>query len=143
MQIELTKEQYRELLKVVYLGSWMINSFRNAEERVDATEAIEQYINSYAKQFESEDMITYNTKYNVYDVTKTIEAELHQFIDAYDEDTFWAELAERLALRDIARKSGPTLQLNEHQIEEQYEIEEQYFNEFEKNGLKNVFIRVK
>ncbi len=143
MQIELTKEQYRELVKVVYLGSWMINSFRNAEERVDAAEAIEQYINSYAKQFESEDLVVYNAKYNVHDVSRELEGQLHQFIDEYDEDTFWAELAERLALRDIARKAGPVLQLTDHQVEEQYEIEEQYFKEFEKNGLKNVFIKVK
>lgn len=143
MQIELSKEQYRELVKLVHLGSWMTNSFRNAEERINSVEEIEQYIFSKSKQYESEDLIQYNQQYGDYDVTEELEDTLIQYIDAYDEDTFWAELAERLALRDIARKVGPVQQLTDQQIDRKYEIEEQYYQEFEKNGLKNIFIQLK
>lgn len=143
MQIELSKEQYQELLKLVHLGSWMVNSYRNTEERIDSVEEVEQYIYSKAKEFESEDLIQFNSQYGDYDVTEKFENQLFQYIDAYDEDTFWAELAERLALRDIARKAGPVQQLTEQQIDRKYEVEERYFREFEKNGLKNILIQIK
>lgn len=142
MQIELSKEQYRELVKLIYLGNWMMNSFRNAEERITSVEEVEQYIYSLAKQFESEHLIQYNADYNFYDATIDMEAEMQQFIDAYDEDTFWAELADRLSMRDIARKVGPVSQLTEDQIDDKFALEEKYYREFEKNGLRNVFIKM-
>jgi len=32
MKIELTKEQYKNLIKLVYLGNWIVNSIRSGEE---------------------------------------------------------------------------------------------------------------
>lgn len=143
MQLEFSRVQYRELVKLVYLGSWMMNSYRKASERIDSVEEIEQFVYSHAKQFESEDLVQFDAQYGDYDVTQELEDQLFQHIDAYDEDTFWAELAERLAVREIARKAGPVQQLTDSQVERRYEIEEQYYREFEKNGLKNIFIQIK
>ena len=32
MEIKLTKEQYENLIKLVYLGNWMINAIRSGAE---------------------------------------------------------------------------------------------------------------
>lgn len=142
MQIKLSKEQYRELVKLIYLGNWMMNSFRNGEERVTSVEDVEQYIYSFANQFDAKDLIQYKDQYDFYDVTAEFEAEMQPFIDDYDDDTFWAELADRLALRDISRKLGPIQYLTDDQLNDKFELEEKYYREFEKNGLKNVIINI-
>ena len=50
-KIEFTKEQYEALLKLVYLGNWLINSHRNLDQIEKKYEEIEQYLFSKSKDF--------------------------------------------------------------------------------------------
>jgi hypothetical protein len=67
-----------------------------------------------------------------------------QYIDEYDNDTFWDELTERLVERDVFRELGAG-KLRKMTFEERWEAEEplreKYGIEFEKNGIDNVEIR--
>lgn len=40
MEISLTKEQYEDLIKIVYLGTWMVNAFRT-DDRIEKYEEFE------------------------------------------------------------------------------------------------------
>ena len=62
MDIKLTKDQYENLIKLVYLGNWMINGIRLHDEQVEKYEKIEQYIFSFAKDAEMEKYIEYDGK---------------------------------------------------------------------------------
>lgn len=49
MKIELTKEQYRKLVELVYLGNWLVNAHREAGECLQEYEESEQHFLSFYK----------------------------------------------------------------------------------------------
>jgi len=52
MNMEITKEQYKTLLKLMYCGEWVLNSYKTGEDKVSQeTDKFEQYIFSFAKEF--------------------------------------------------------------------------------------------
>ncbi len=44
MQVMYTPEQYEALMKLVYLGNWMVNGIKTSDERTKKFDAIEQRI---------------------------------------------------------------------------------------------------
>lgn len=45
MNIELTKDQYTTLLKLMYCGEWILNSYKTREDKVyPETDKFEQFI---------------------------------------------------------------------------------------------------
>ena len=76
MKIELTKEQYENLLEVVYLGNWMINAIRSGnkgDERIEKYDDIEQYILSFAKDFRLANFVEYNEELKQFFHTREFE----------------------------------------------------------------------
>jgi len=98
MEIKITKEQYENLIKIVYLGNWMINSVRLEDERIKKYDDIEQYIFSFAKNFGLERYVEFDQKYNQFFPTREFEEdqELEQYEEDYDNEVFWQELSDRL-----------------------------------------------
>lgn len=140
MNIELTKEQYLKLLELVYLGEWMANSYRRKEDFNEAYDEIMQYILSFAKDLDL-DLVDYDEEGNYYFTTRKFEESLSQTIDEYDNNTFWLELANRLAERDLLREIGPVNELSDQHYGRKLELEEKYLQEFERNGLKNLQLK--
>ena len=73
MDIKFTKDQYENLIKLVYLGNWMINGIRLHDEQVEKYEEIEQYIFSFAKDKEMEKYIIYDDESKKYFPTEELE----------------------------------------------------------------------
>lgn len=142
MKLELSTEQYKKLVELVYLGGWLANSFRT-DDRIEDLAEVEHLIYSKAEDFQAEDLFLEKSNYGYVDVNQDLEKKLHNLIEEYDEDSFWAELAERLAKRDLLRKLGPVQKITEEQLDQLFELEEQFYREFEKNGLKNIVIQLK
>jgi hypothetical protein len=141
MKIELNKQQYRKLIELLFLGDWLANASRTGskgDELITDYKDIEHYILSFSKEFQLGDFVM--EEKGEYFTTMKFEEELTPLIDEYDEYTFWEQLAQRLAERDLMKEIGPVRKLKEAQIERQFEIEEIYHEEFEKNGLKNLLI---
>jgi hypothetical protein len=140
--IHLSDEQYKTLLDLVFLGNWMINSFR-AEDRVEEYEELEQLILSKASDFNQNDYVIREGEDEVYFSTRQLEEEVDEFIEEYDNFTFWDELSSRLASRDMIRIIGPVKTLTDEHWSIKYRIENEYKEEFEKNELKNINIDLK
>ena len=148
MEIKLTKEQYENLLKLVYLGNWMINAIRSGaegDERIKKYDEIEQYIFSFAKEAGLEKYIEFDKRYNKFFPTREFDEdpEIEQYLEDYDNEVFWQELADRLGTRDFIRKYGK--EAIEKMDQEERFLKEQEFiikyeEEFEKNGLANLEI---
>jgi hypothetical protein len=66
------------------------------------------------------------------------------FLDEYDDDTFWDELAYRLAERDAVQEAGGFERYAElspmERVERAGRFEELYADEFYENGLEHVRI---
>ena len=60
IKFTLTKDQYENLIKLVYLGNWMINGIRLHDEQIKEYEELEQYIFSFAKDAGMEKYIVYD-----------------------------------------------------------------------------------
>ena len=107
MEIKFTKEQYENLMKLVYLGNWMINAIRT-DDRVKKYDEIKHYIFSFAKDAGLDRYIDYDEKSGKYYPSIELEedAEIEQYMDDYNDENFWEELIHNLARRDLIEVYG-------------------------------------
>jgi hypothetical protein len=145
MKINFTKKQYEDLMKLVYLGAWMINSHRtdNIEERY---EELDQYILSFSEEFGTEKYVEFDEELNRFFTTREFEEDtgIEQYKEEYDDNTFWDELIYRLARRDLIKTYGEaavfTMTTDELLDKEQPFID-RYEMEFERYGIDNLEIK--
>lgn len=151
MKINFTKKQYENLLKLVYLGNWMINAIRSGRKGDEVFEEYEKmvdYIYSFAKKFGLEKYVVFDKKFNQFFPTGEFEenTDVNKFKDDYDEELFWEELIVRLARRDFIEKYGEKAIMKmdfDERIEKEYPFEKKYRDEFYKDGLINLKIKRK
>lgn len=145
MEIKFTKEQYENLMKLVYLGNWMINAIRT-DDRVKKYDELKHYIFSFAKDAGLDRYIDYDEKSGKYYPSIELEedAEIEQYMDDYNDENFWEELIHNLARRDLIETYGEDA-IRKMSFEELFEKEEpfieKYADEFEEQGIKNLVIK--
>jgi len=149
MQIELSKKQFKSLLKVVYLGNWMANAHRDGSAKdphVEEYEEIEDYIFSYAKQFGFDEYLDdEDADEGKFFPTRLFEEEtgVNELHDEYNEETFWVELIDRLGERDFVRHHGIEA-IRKMDSDEAYEKRWNFIEKWDKevceNGLDNIGI---
>jgi len=148
MKIELTKEQYKNLIKLVYLGNWIVNSIRSGEEddkRIEKYENIAQYIYSFSREEGLERYIEFDKQVNRFFPTREFEedTDLERYRQEYDDEVFWQELIHRLAERDFIKEYGENTikKMNwRERLEKEQPFIEKYGEEFEESGLMNLEI---
>ena len=142
MSISMTPEQYKTLLLMTYLGNWMINSHQVETDKTFDTVASHVY--SYAESFGLASLVELDGDNGQYYPTRELEELAAKHMDAYDNETFWAELIERLSERDLVAKHGQTASEN-MTIEERFtnleEFETRYDEEFETRGVERLTIK--
>lgn len=107
--IPFTREQYRALVKAVYLGNWMANARRDGEPLAEY-EAVTDYIFSLAPLFGLAKYIDqHEAEHGHYDPTRFFEEStgVHRLHHDYDEEAMWDELAEELGRRDMYARYTP------------------------------------
>lgn len=145
MKINFTKAEYRLLLDLVSLGSWVLTSNDTEKDlRKKKHEEVVQKVFSHAKEFGCEKLIMYDQKFHKYYETKEYdESEKDEFIEEYDENIFWNELINRLAERDFLKKHGleraKEMSLEER-IKENIKYECKWADEFEAHGIDRLKI---
>jgi hypothetical protein len=109
MQLQLTPDEYRLLLDTVSIADWVMHA-HDEEDREDTAEhrALFQKIYAQAAEAGCGDLVAHDEELGGYYETERFEAEspVQALIEEYDEDSFWDELASRLAWRDAAREEG-------------------------------------
>ncbi|GGJ00240.1 hypothetical protein GCM10010885_06830 [Alicyclobacillus cellulosilyticus] len=138
MQIELTPEQYRKLLMLIFLGEWILNGSAANEDGREAVQDVADYIYSLAHQFGAEDWVEYCDNCGGYHANQAMEEVLLPFIDEYDEETFWDVLSHHLAYRDVMATVGPDQEMTKELELKLWRRKEQYEQEFQKHGLDHV-----
>ncbi|MFH1347143.1 MAG: hypothetical protein ABIH22_00450 [Candidatus Margulisiibacteriota bacterium] len=145
IKIHLTKKQYEALVKMVYLGNWMINGIRYRGEEIQIFEEFEQYIYSYYREAHLEKYIEYAKEYDKYFPTKEFEmnSDVEKYRQEYENENFWDELLHKLARRDFMRKYGESNIIKmsiEERIEKEHPFIEKYDDELVKNGVDRLEI---
>lgn len=141
INIKFNSDQFRALLKLVYLGQWMLDSHLDAsDEKLTIEEEVGQKI--YAANTEP-GVCEYADDLEMYFPTRDFEDKMQIFIDDYDEFNFWEELAYQLADRDTKIELADKFEnLDTREIIEiHHKYLEHYTQEFVENKLNNLKIK--
>ena len=98
MKIELTEQQYRYLLDLVYIGNWVINSTRE-DDRIKEYDQVESLVFSHCLQRRMRSLVElYHGE--LIPSRAFADGGIHEAIEHYEDIVFYEILAEELALRD-------------------------------------------
>ncbi len=150
MNIELTKEQYQNLVRLITIASNVLEVVSEEvyddetpflEDEIATMQELEQYILSKYKEFEFDKV--FEDQDNFYTVTYDVEEEVLLLLELYEEYSFWEELTSRLARRDMVEEYGEN-EVNNMDPLQLSEIEEvfisKYREEFSQNGIDRLKI---
>ncbi|MCK5416178.1 hypothetical protein KAI92_01985 [Candidatus Parcubacteria bacterium] len=145
MKINFTKKQFEVLIKMSYIGNWVVNGVRSdakGDEQIKEYKDLEKYIFSFAKKFGMEKYVDEDGK-EIYPSLELEEGDVMDFIDYYDNDTLSEELASRLAMRDFYRayscKEIEKMDIKER-IEKDHPFLEKYWEELDEHGIERLEI---
>lgn len=138
IELRLTKRQYKALLDLTYLGDWMVNGIR--VEPLAPYEDAAQQVYALAEKAGCGELAGYDPELKKHVVFDEAEpgTRLSGFKAAYDEETFWQELVERLSDRDLEREHGADAlakMSKDELIKLQIGSEEAWDKEFRERGI--------
>ena len=143
-KIGFTKKEYRALLEMLGIADWVLHAhFADEPEDRKSYRDLQQRISSFAETFGCGHLIEYDPRLMRYYGTREFEEVYLQFIEEFEDESFWQDLAARLAERDTARRIDVekwTLMDRMDRLKEIDRDEEKYWEEFEANGLDRLEI---
>lgn len=110
MKIDFTKLEYQALVEMLLIADWVLHGHDvGPPDATDPYDALRKKVLSHHKEMGTEADFEYDPEHDDYFETADYEtrAPHTRFIDAYDDQVFWSELAERLAARDLAAAAAP------------------------------------
>jgi hypothetical protein len=147
MKIDITNEEYMDLLEMLHIASWVLLSHKTkVDPRVEKFEMIIQKFYALARDMGRGDLVEYDPGRRKYHPTKAFEdaSRSLEFIDEFVDHSFWDELIVRFAERDAARQAGGYEKLDEMGHEERHAFvdpfEERYAEEFNERGIERLEI---
>lgn len=145
MKINFTKKEYRLLIEVLSLGHWMMHAHAiDEQDRYPEHEGLRKKLLSYYKEMGAEDIIEYSQQLDNFYETNSYDEYIHKkFVEPYDDESFWDELIDKLAVRDVIHDIGIEKYQALEGIERIRKVEEAkefYIQEFQKHGITRIII---
>lgn len=144
MKFELSNREFRTLLEMLVAADWLLHSHEVGEVDNEYTRFQQKFF-KLAKKAGCEDLVEYHEVTGQYDTAPDLQSsdKLQQYIDRYDEASFWQILAIRLGVEELRRSVAPELlesmpRLQRVQLASDHEA--RYAEEFEKHGLERLRI---
>jgi len=152
MQLELSLEQYETLMKLVYIGDWVISTLQ-AKEKLEQNEDDSEFDSRYAEvvrhvyaqaeNFGMQQSIEIDQNTGEPYLTREFEEEsgLSDLVEDYEDEVFWENLIQRLAHRDFFRNYGESSIQSmaiEERIEKETPFHDKWATEFQENGIENL-----
>jgi hypothetical protein len=142
--IKLTPQQYEDLLKMVYLGNYVVNNYR-PDQAVDRFDVLESYLFSLAQEFGLDRAMDMDEETGeAYPSQEFSQAEdISLYLDDFIENIFWDELINRLISRDLFRKYGQQIMESmpwEELKKKEEPVFQKYTEEIETYGMENLEI---
>ncbi len=133
MKIELTQQQFRYLLDLVYIGNWVINSTRE-NDRIREYDQVESLIFSHCLSNKMGKLVDLYQG-ELIPSRRFADGGIHEAIEQYEDIVFYEILAEELALRDM--DGEPLTRENYGALMERIDA---YLSEFDRNGTDNISV---
>ena len=135
MTIELTEKEFRRLLDMVYIGNWILNSCRD-NDRFEDYDLLEEKLFSLCPEHGMR-VLVQRWRGRSYPSRAFEEGGIHEAIADYEDAVFYDILAEELSRRDMDAEQVP-----QEDMEELSRRMEEYYEEFEKNGIENIKVEI-
>ena len=133
MKIELTEQQFRYLLDLVYIGNWVINSTRE-NDRIQEYDQVESLIFSHCLHHKMSKLVELY-RGELIPSRAFADGGIHEAIEQYEDTIFYELLAEELALRDM---DDPPI--TEENYDEVMNRMNAYLGEFEAHGTDHISV---
>ena len=130
MNIELSEKEFRRLLDLVYVGNWVLNSARG-DDRFEDYDLLQEKMFSLAPAHGMSSLVQ-RWYGHVFPSQAYEDGGIHEAIADYEDAVFYDILAEELARRDMNQED-----ISQNDDEELNSRMEEYFQEFEKNGIED------
>ena len=147
MKIDITKDEYRDLLDLLYMADWILRAHKTGEDpRTGPYDKVIQKLYAHAGEAGYERLIEHDPSTRNHYTTREFEevSKAIVFIDEFVDDSFWDELIIRLAERDAAQQAGGydrfRLLSNEEQHALRTPVEGRYSEEFNTHGVDHVVL---
>ena len=133
MQIELSKQEFRNLLDMVYIGNWVLNSTRGTD-RFPVYDDLESKLFALARE-NGMKVLCQDWQGTVVPSKAYMEGGIHDAIGYYEDNVFYEILAEELSRRDM---NYP--EINDENYAEILGRMDRYMSEFELSGLDHLVL---
>lgn len=133
MQIDLTKQEFRLLLDLAYIGNWVLNSTRG-DDRFAPYDDLESKLFGLCRQNGMKVLVE---KWEGTDVPSKAYCDggIHEAIAFYEDNIFYQILAEELSRRDMQYP-----EINEENYDEIVVRMDRYMREFQNSGLDHLIL---
>lgn len=139
INLELTVDEFEQLLSLVYLGEWVANA-HNVEDEENLFTETEQVV--YAKAYDSgfNDLVEFDKEAGQFLPTEEFEEDMQTFVDEYDENTFIEELCNTLAFNEIEKTYEEKVDvMTDTELSDLKEkLFEKYMNLLDEHGVENL-----
>lgn len=133
MNLELTDQQFRYLLDLVYIGNWVINSTRESD-RIREYDQVESLVFSHCLQHKMNKLVELYQG-ELIPSRAFADGGIHEAIEHYEDIVFYEILAEEMALRDL--DGQPLTRENYTALMERIDV---YMSEFSQHGTDNISV---
>ena len=133
MKIELTEQQFRYLLDLVYIGNWVVNSTRE-DDRIKEYDDVESTVFSHCLHHRMAKLVELYQG-ELIPSRAFADGGIHEAIERYEDIVFYEILAEELALRDI--DGEPLTRENYGALMDRIDA---YLLEFDQHGTDNISV---
>lgn len=133
MQIELTQAEFRNLLDMVYIGNWVLNSTRG-EDRFQVYDDLESKLFALSREHGMK-VLAQDWEGTVVPSQAYAEGGIHDAIAFYEDNVFYQILAEELSHRDM-----DYAQINDENYDEIVSRMDRYMAEFQVSGVDHLIL---
>jgi hypothetical protein len=145
MNIELTAQEYRDLLDILHIADMIVSGHRRGgDKRTEGHRALIQKLYAGAGNEGFDGLVSHNRILNKYETTEDFEQSTpaHGLVNEFSEHLFWDQLISRLTIRDAAQLTGGAERLGSMSNSDRRHVEEpirqRYVQEFSANGVANL-----
>lgn len=145
--LTLSPSEYTALVEMIQIADWVITAHEDEEsQQSEPYRAVRNKVLSHVEGTDLKDRFEYNDIMGGYAETAEYEVSgrYRELLDEFENQTFWEELVERLADRDVVDSIGEDV-VDAMSAIERYETREPYcetyIEEFKQNGLSNLRFR--
>lgn len=133
MNLEMTDQQFRYLLDLVYIGNWVMNSTRD-HDRIKEYDQVEGLVFSQCLRAKMPKLVEFYQG-EMIPSRAFADGGIHEVIESYEDTVFYEILAEEMALKDM--DGEPLTRENYTQLLERID---RYMLEFDQHGTENISV---